>query len=58
MKFKIKDEDLVTRDLEEAVRHLPLKMRLAGLGPKERLEGLKIEELKKLKEILDNLNLN
>lgn len=67
MKFKIKDEDLVTRDLEEAIRRLPLELRLVGLKPKERLEGLKpeerleglkIEELKRLKKILDNLNLN
>jgi hypothetical protein len=33
MKFKIKDEDLVSRDLEEAVRRLPLEMRLAGMKP-------------------------
>ena len=67
MKFKIKDEDLITRDLEEAVRRLPLRMRLAGMKPEERLEGLKpedrlkglkTEELKRLKKILDNLNLN
>jgi len=85
MKFKIKDEDLVTRGLEEAVRRLPIEMRLAGMSPEERLrglsleerllglspeerliclnleewlKGLKTEELKKLKAILDNLNLN
>jgi len=38
MKFKIKDEDLVTRDLEEAVRRLPLKMRLAGIKQSELLK--------------------
>ena len=121
MKFKIKDEDLVVRDLEEAIRRLPLELRLAGLKPseilkilnpgeilkvlspeerleglkpeqrleglkpeerleglkpkerlvglkpeerleglkpEERLKGLKTEELKRLKEILDKLNLN
>jgi hypothetical protein len=67
MKFKIKDEDLVTRDLAEAIKRLPLEMRLASLEPEEmlkalkpedRLKGLKKEELKKLKEILDKLNLN
>lgn len=85
MKFKIKDEDLAVRDLQEAVGRLPLKMRLAGsttseilkllnrseiaaaLSPEERLEGLKPEdrlkgleneELKRLKKILDMLNLN
>jgi len=58
MKFKIKDEDLVTRDLEEAIRRLPLEMRLAGLKPEEMLKALKIEDLKRLKEILNNLDLN
>lgn len=67
MKFKIKDEDLVTRDLEEAIRRLPLELRLAGMKPEERLKGLKpeevlkalkIEELKRLKKLLDQLNLN
>ena len=81
MKLKIKDEDLVVKDLEEAVKRLPLSMRLAGLRPEERLEGLKPEErlkalkveelkpeellkalkvddLKRLKELLDKLNLN
>lgn len=85
MKFKIKDEDLAIRNLEEAVRRLPLKMRLAGatasdilkilnpaeilevLSPEERLEGLKPEdrlkglksdELKRMKEMLDKLNIN
>lgn len=76
MKFKIKDEDLAVRDLQEAVGRLPLKMRLAGLkpsellniyapdeileifSPEERLKGLKTEELKRLKEILNKLELN
>lgn len=67
MKLKIKDEDLVTRDLEEAVRRLPVSMRLAGMKPEEilkglkpedRLKGLKTEELKRLKEISDNINLS
>lgn len=85
MKFKIKDEDLAVRDLQEAVERLPLKMRLGraataeilknlnrreiaeflsledrleGLKPEDRLKGLKNEELKKVKELLDKLNLN
>jgi len=85
MKFKIKDEDLVTRDLKDAIRRLPLEMRMAaftpeemlevlkpedrlkglkpedrlkGLKPEDRLKGLKTEELKRMKELLDKLNLN
>ena len=77
MKFKIKDEDLLaTRDLAEAVRRLPIEMRLPGMKVEERLKGLEpeerlkgltpeellkaleTEELKKLKKLLDELNLN
>ena len=48
MKFKIKDEDLLaTRDLAEAVRRLPIEMRLAGMKVEERLKGLTPEELLK-----------
>jgi hypothetical protein len=39
MKFKFKDEDLA-----EAVRRLPIEMRLAGMKLEERLNGLKPEE--------------
>ena len=59
MKFKIKDQDLVDRNLEEAFKCLPLELRLAGMKPEEMLKVFKPEEeLKRLKEILDNLNLN
>jgi hypothetical protein len=43
MKFKIKDEDLATQDLEEVFNRL-FKKRLARMKPEERLEGLKPEE--------------
>jgi hypothetical protein len=50
MKFKIKDEDLVTRDLKDAIRRLPFEMRLAAFTPEEMLEVLKPEDrLKGLK---------
>jgi len=67
MKFKIKDEDLVVRDLREVVRRIPIewrlegitpKDRLKGLSPEERLHGLKPEDLKRLKQLLDKLNLS
>ncbi len=67
MKFKIKDEDLVTRDLKEVIQRLPLEFRLAGLEPQQRLAGLKPEEivkalrkedLKRLIELSKNIELN
>jgi len=67
MKFKIKDEDLVVRDLKEAISRLPLEWRLEGVKPKELLEkfsleeileGLKPENLIELKQKLEKLDLN
>jgi len=67
MKFKIKDEDLVNRDLEKVMRRIPLERRLKGVKPKELLErltieeilqGLQTEDLKKIKQKLDKLDLN
>jgi len=94
MRFKMRDEDLVVRDLQEVVSRLPLEWRLEGIKPKDRLKGLspedrleglkpeerleglkpedrleglnpeeilkglKPEKLKKLKKILEKLDLN
>jgi len=76
MKFKIKDEDLVVRDLKEVVRRIPIEWilegmnpdelmqrfssveRLAGLNPEEIMKGLTLENLKQLKNKLDQLDLN
>jgi len=45
MKFNLKDEDLVVRDLREVVRRIPIEWRLEGITPKDRLKGLSPEEI-------------
>jgi len=59
MKFKIKDEDLVVRDLQEVVNRIPIEWRLKGVDPIDRLKGLSPEDrLAGLnpKDILKGLN--
>lgn len=58
MKFKIKDEDLAVKDLEEAIKLLPLELRLADSEPEELVKALRKEYLKKLKELLMTIDLN
>jgi len=58
MKFKFKDEDLVSRDLKEVIHRLPIEFRLAGLKPEELVKAVKKEDLKKLIELSKNMDLN
>jgi len=58
MKFKIKDEDLAVKDLEEAIKLLPLELRLADSEPEELVKVSKKDYLKRLKELLMTIDLN
>jgi len=55
MKPKERLKDLKPNEL---LRFFKSEEILRGLKPADRLKGLKTEELKRLKEILDKLNLN
>ena len=48
MKFKLKDEDLVKRDLKEAMSRLPLEMRIANSKPEEMLKVFTPAEILKV----------
>jgi len=44
--------------LKEAIGRLPLELRLAGIKLEEMLKALKTEDLRRLKELLNDIDLN
>ena len=58
MKFKVKDENIIDRNLEDSLKRIPLRFRFAGVKPEEMLKVFKPEEMLRIfksEEILKGL---